>query len=59
MKEIKDMNKKELIEELEGIEDHIENFSYGKSELFYREELYREIAKRGIELQKQVKFRSV
>lgn len=57
MIEVKDMSDKKLIEELEGIEEHIENFSYGMSELMYREELYREINKRGIKLQKYTKFR--
>lgn len=58
-KEIKDMSDKELIKELEGIENHIENFSYGRSELIYREQLYKEIEKRGIELQKNIKFSKV
>lgn len=49
MKEIKDMTNKELLQELEGIEQHIKLCSYGKVELNYREELEREINKRGLE----------
>lgn len=58
-KEIKDMTDKELVAELEGIEQQIELTSYGKFELLYREQLYGEIEKRGLELQKVTKFKVV
>ena len=48
VKEIKEMTDKELKEEWQGIESHIRNFAYGKSELYYREDLEREADKRGL-----------
>lgn len=58
-KEIKDMNNKELIEELNGIEQHIQLFAYGKFELRYRESLFKEIDKRGIEINKNIIYNEV
>jgi len=46
IKELKDMTKKELKEELIGINEHIDNFSYGRFELNYREDILREMEKR-------------
>lgn len=46
MKELKAMSKKELLQELDGIEHHIDNFSYGRFELNYREEILSEIERR-------------
>lgn len=59
LKGIKDMKDSELIKELEGIEDHIENYSYGRFELNYREKLYKELIKRGITLQRVCKFKRI
>lgn len=42
------MTNKELKEEWQGIESHIRNFAYGKFELNYREDLERELYKRGL-----------
>jgi hypothetical protein len=41
--ELKTMTKKQLKQELVSVEEHIENFSYGKYELYYREAVLREL----------------
>ena len=57
MKNLKDMTKKELGQELDGIEQHIAEFSYGKYELHYREAIYQEIERRGYEVGKSYKLK--
>jgi len=59
MKDIKDMSKKELIEELNAVEQHIELFAYGRYELNYREQLLMELGRRGVELEKTTIYRAV
>jgi len=58
-KEIKDMTDEELVKELEAIEQQIEITSYGMFELRLRDDLYKEIDKRGVELQRAIKFKIV
>ncbi len=41
--ELKTMTKKQLKRELESVEEHIEQFSYGRYELYYREAVLREL----------------
>ena len=43
---INKMNNKELLKELEGINQHIKLFSCDKFEINYREQLFKEIDKR-------------
>ena len=43
MKEVKEMNKREVLREIKNINNHIENCSYGKFELYYREELFKRL----------------
>jgi hypothetical protein len=50
MKEISQFTNKELGEELKAINYHIQNFSYGRWELNYRNALIEEMLKRKIEL---------
>jgi len=45
MKEIEDMTEQELNFELEGIQQHIKFFVYGKKELAYRDKLLKTLEK--------------
>lgn len=56
MKKVSEMTKKELISELISVEEHIENCSYGRYELMYQSEIYKELDKRGIELQRHTSY---
>ena len=56
MKELKDMTNKELLNQLNDIENHISNLGYGRFELNYREEIYREIDKRKLDIQENKSF---
>ena len=45
---VRKMTKRELLKELTGVVNQMAECSFGKYELYYREELERELDKRGI-----------
>jgi len=56
MKEVKEMTDKELKREYLAISDHINVCSYGRYELFYQNELAKELYERGYEIQSSEKI---
>ena len=51
------LSNKKLKEEIEGIEQHISEFSYGRFELIWREALYKESERRKLKIEFRLKVK--